>query len=75
MILKLNPKHYYTNMSQSLKPMVKWSGGKGDEIPKFIQHIPEEYDTYLEPFIGGGSPFIFILTPQKQLFQMFIQNL
>ena len=56
-------------MSQSLKPMVKWSGGKGDEIPKFIQHIPEEYDTYLEPFIGGEDDFIFILTPQSSYFR------
>lgn len=51
-------------MSQSLKPMVKWSGGKGDEISKFIQYIPEEYDTYLEPFIGGGAVY-FYLNPAK----------
>ena len=41
----------------SLKPMFKWSGGKGDEIKRFEHHIPESYDTYLEPFIGGGAVF------------------
>ena len=51
-------------MSQSLKPMVKWSGGKGDEIPKFIDYIPNNYDIYLEPFIGGGATF-FHLCPEK----------
>ena len=48
----------------ALKPIVKWSGGKGDEIQKFIHHIPDTYDTYLEPFIGGGALY-FHLNPDK----------
>ena len=48
----------------SLKPMFKWSGGKGDEIKRFEHHIPESYDTYLEPFIGGGAVY-FHLEPEK----------
>lgn len=48
----------------SLKPLVKWSGGKKDEIKKFIQHIPIKFDTYLEPFIGGGAVY-FHLNPAK----------
>jgi len=51
-------------MNKSLKPMIKWSGGKGDEIIKFIQHIPNDYDTYLEPFVGGGALY-FKLEPNK----------
>ena len=53
-------------MSKSLKPMVKWSGGKGDEIDKFIQYIPTDYDTYLEPFVGGGAVY-FNLCPNKSV--------
>lgn len=52
------------NNSQHLQPLIKWSGGKSDEIAKFLHHIPEEYDTYIEPFIGGGSVF-FYLNPPK----------
>lgn len=48
----------------SLKPMFKWGGGKKDEIPNFISHIPKDYKTYLEPFIGGGAVF-FHLKPKK----------
>lgn len=48
---------------QSLKPLVKWSGGKSDEIKEFQKYIPD-FDTYLEPFIGGGSLF-FNLKPTK----------
>jgi DNA adenine methylase len=43
-----------------LKPLIKWSGGKSDEIKMFEQYFPEKYDTYLEPFIGGGSVFFYI---------------
>ena len=49
-----------------LKPMIKWSGGKSDEIKNFEKYFPEKYDTYLEPFIGGGSVY-FYLNPKKSV--------
>ncbi len=52
------------NIEQHLGPIIKWSGGKSDEIKMFKKHFPEKYDTYLEPFIGGGSVY-FYLNPQK----------
>lgn len=48
------------NKNISLEPMVKWSGGKKDEIKKFIHYIPKSYDIYLEPFIGGGAVYFHI---------------
>ena len=48
----------------SLKPLVKWSGGKTDELKNILPHIPEDYSTYLEPFIGGGAVY-FNLNPKK----------
>lgn len=50
--------------SKPLKPLIKWSGGKGDEIKHFEKYIPLDYDTYIEPFIGGGALF-FNLAPKK----------
>lgn len=50
--------------SNGLKPIFKWSGGKADEISQFKEHIPTDYDTYLEPFIGGGAVY-FNLRPKK----------
>jgi len=49
-----------------LKPLIKWSGGKSDEIKLFKDHFPENYDNYIEPFIGGGSVY-FYLNPDKAI--------
>ena len=47
-----------------LKPLIKWSGGKSDEIKQFEKYIPKKYNLYIEPFIGGGSLY-FYLGPDK----------
>lgn len=57
---------YKKEKNKPLKPIVKWSGGKKDEISKFIAHIPNEMEMYLEPFIGGGAVF-FYLRPNKSV--------
>ena len=51
-------------MSKQLNPMFKWSGGKKDEIKKFKKYIPDSYNTYLEPFVGGGALY-FHVNPEK----------
>lgn len=49
-----------------MKPMLKYAGGKQKEIPCFLEHIPEKFDTYIEPFLGGGAVF-FHLEPESNL--------
>ena len=49
---------------KAICPLVKWSGGKSDEIKQFAKYFPLTYDTYLEPFIGGGSVY-FHVAPLK----------
>lgn len=51
-------------LSDKMKPLVKWSGGKSDEISFFEKYFPLQYDLYIEPFVGGGSVF-FHLQPQN----------
>ena len=47
-----------------MKSMIKYRGGKTKEIPKFEKYIPNDFDTYYEPFFGGGAVF-FHLQPKK----------
>ena len=46
------------------KPFVKWAGGKRQILDKLKKYVPEEFDTYYEPFIGGGA-LLFELSPKK----------
>ena len=46
-----------------MNPILKYRGGKSREIIKFEQYIPRKFDTYIEPFLGGGAVF-FHLEPQ-----------
>lgn len=39
------------------KPFLKWAGGKRQLLPELLKHIPDEYNTYIEPFVGGGALF------------------
>jgi len=39
---------------------LKWPGGKRRLISQIDPHIPEEFDRYFEPFLGGGSMFFYI---------------
>lgn len=49
-----------------MKPLIKWSGGKSDELDRIRPHIPTVYDTYIEPFVGGGAVY-FDVKPTKAI--------
>lgn len=40
-----------------LPPIIKWPGGKERELPHITANLPEHYERYFEPFVGGGSVF------------------
>ena len=46
------------------KPFVKWAGGKRQILDKLKKYIPDEFNTYYEPFVGGGA-LLFELSPKS----------
>jgi len=38
-----------------MKPFFKWSGGKRKELDIIKAYMPESYETFYEPFVGGGA--------------------
>ena len=52
--------------NSSVAPFVKWAGGKRQLIPQIRERMPEKYNEYYEPFIGGGA-VIFDLLPANAL--------
>ena len=52
--------------NSSVAPFVKWAGGKRQLIPQIRERMPEKYNDYYEPFVGGGA-VIFALLPANAL--------
>ena len=46
------------------RPFVKWAGGKRQIINELKKYVPDSYNTYYEPFVGGGA-LLFELMPKN----------
>lgn len=42
--------------NEKLLPIIKWAGGKENELPIILENLPE-FENFYEPFVGGGSVF------------------
>ena len=49
-----------------IAPFVKWAGGKRQLLPQIKERMPEQYNNYFEPFVGGGA-VLFGLLPVNAL--------
>lgn len=45
-------------------PVIKWSGSKRSQAAEILKHAPEQYNTYYEPFVGGGA-ILYALNPPQ----------
>jgi DNA adenine methylase Dam len=41
----------------AIKPFLKWAGGKTQLLKELHKYVPNSYNKYIEPFIGGGAMF------------------
>ena len=49
---------------RTLRPVLKWAGGKTQLLSELLRNTPDQYGTYIEPFLGGGALY-FALQPQR----------
>lgn len=52
--------------NKGMLPLLKWAGGKRQLLRQIRKYIPENIETYIEPFLGGGAVF-FDLKPKKAI--------
>ena len=55
-----------SNKVSSVKPILKWAGGKTQMLSELMPKIPKHYGKYIEPFLGGGAMF-FALQPEDAI--------
>ncbi|MEO8971040.1 MAG: DNA adenine methylase [Ktedonobacteraceae bacterium] len=60
--------------SQTVKPfrlpsLLKWAGGKEQELKYILPHIPP-FQQYYEPFVGGGAVFFSVQAEKKYINDM-----
>lgn len=62
------------NSKQALRPFTKWTGGKRQLLSVIKSLMPESYNRYFEPFVGGGALF-FELAPKDAIINDFNSEL
>lgn len=65
------PPHFQLS---SPRPFLKWAGGKNQLIAQYIPYFPPEFETYYEPFLGGGAVF-FYLFRSRSIFQAVLTDI
>ena len=41
--------------NSNIAPFVKWAGGKRQLLSQIKERMPEKYNNYFEPFVGGAQ--------------------
>ncbi len=51
---------------KKFNPVIKWSGSKRSQAAAILSYMPAHFNTYYEPFIGGGS-IMYAVSPEKAI--------
>lgn len=49
------------NMYKTVKPFIKWAGGKSQLLEEIRKKYPAKIERYCEPFVGGGAVLLDVL--------------
>ena len=52
---------------QEPRPFVKWAGGKRQLLAELEKNYPKKFDTYFEPFLGGGAVMFNLLAKHPDM--------
>ncbi|MDC7218074.1 MAG: DNA adenine methylase [Spirochaetales bacterium] len=65
-------------MQSTVKPFLKWAGGKSHLLPQMTGLFPnslEKFDTFIEPFVGGGAVLFHILSHYPNIKNVVINDI
>lgn len=58
--------------SKSVKPFLKWAGGKQKLLAQYDAYFPMNFDRYFEPFVGGGAVFFHLWSTGRLYEKVFL---
>lgn len=61
--------------SKKIKPVLKWAGGKTSELPIIHKYMPQRFESFYEPFLGGGAVWLSISGEHKMFVNDFSDDL
>lgn len=64
-LVESDSKHCAIKKINGPKPFLKWVGGKTQILDKLVSEFPTEINNYREPFLGGGSVLLSLLSCVK----------
>lgn len=50
--------------AERIAPVIKWAGGKESELKYILPNLPERFERYFEPFVGGGAVYFSVIADQ-----------
>lgn len=59
--------HWQCDESRFHQPLLKWPGGKRKLIRYLLPLLPQKFNSYYEPFLGGGALFFALRPPRAFL--------
>ncbi len=56
--------HLKKNINKEIvaRPFVKWAGGKSQLLKDLVLSMPQKFNDYIEPFVGGGALFFHLFS-------------
>lgn len=49
----------------TVRPFIKWAGGKGQLLPELTRLLPQQFRRYHEPFVGGAALFFHLYNTER----------
>jgi DNA adenine methylase len=59
-------------MRVEAKPFLKWAGGKQQLLSQLDAFLPQTFQRYFEPFVGGGAVFFHLRDTERLLHEVFL---